>query len=86
MKDDWNGDVTTSVTPVVEDLSNSGIRREPEPAEHEEIAPEPTRPPREFDPPEDESGDDAERVAVFERSARSLARQASLDLSDDMDL
>jgi type IV secretion system protein VirD4 len=84
--DDWNGDVAGAVMPVAEDPANSGIRREPELPEHEEIAPEPARPAREFEPPGDESDDEAERLAVFERSARGFARQAGLDPADDMGL
>jgi type IV secretion system protein VirD4 len=80
---DWNGDVAA---PAVEDPANSGIRREPELPEHEEIAPERPWPAREFDATDDESDDDTERFAVFERSARGVARQASLDPADDMGL
>ena len=72
--------------PAVEDPANSGIRREPELPEHEEIAPERPRPAREFDSTDDESDDEPERLAVFERGARGVARQASLDPADDMGL
>jgi type IV secretion system protein VirD4 len=80
---DWNGDVAT---PAVEDPANSGIRREPELPEHEEVALERPRPTREFETPDDESDDEPERFAVFEGSARGVARQASLDPADDMGL
>jgi type IV secretion system protein VirD4 len=80
---DWNGDVAI---PAVEDPANSGIRREPELPEHEEIAPKRARPAREFESPDDESDDEAQRLAVFERSAGGVARQASLDPADDMGL
>jgi type IV secretion system protein VirD4 len=81
---DWNADVAA---PAVEDTANSGVRRELELPEHEEIAPERrSRSAREFEPPDDESDDEAERLAVFERSARGVARQASLDPADDMGL
>jgi type IV secretion system protein VirD4 len=85
-KDEWNGDVAAVIAPAIEDPANSGIRRELELPEHEEVAPEPARPAREFDPPEDENDDDAERLTVFERSARGVARQASLDPADDLGL
>jgi len=81
----WDEVVGQAAT-AAEDPANSGIRREPELPEHEEIAPEPVKPIREFDPLDDESDDDAERVKLFERGARSVARQASLDPADDMGL
>jgi type IV secretion system protein VirD4 len=83
---DWNGDAAAVITPAVEDPANSGIRREPVLPEHEKIAPERLRPAREFEPPDDESDDEAERLAVFQRSARGVARQAGLDPADDMGL
>jgi type IV secretion system protein VirD4 len=83
---DWNGDDAAVITPTLEDPANSGIRREPELPEHEEIAPERARLAREFESPDDESDDEAQRLAVFERSAGGVARQASLDPTDDMGL
>ena len=83
---DWNRRVAAAAATPTEDPANSGIRREPELPEHEEIAPERPRPTHEFESPDDESQDGAERLAVFERSARGVARQASLDPADDMGL
>jgi hypothetical protein len=39
---------------------------------------------QEFEPPEDESDDDVQRLRAFQRNARSVARQTSLDPGDDM--
>ena len=85
-KHDWTGAAVAPSAPATEDPANSGIRREPELPEHEEIAPEPPKPIREFDPTDEESDDDAERFSAFQRSARNVARQAGLDPADDMGL
>ena len=82
---DWE-DAAIAGPTTAEDPANSGIRREPEFPEHEEIAPEPQKPMRQFDPPDDESDGDAERLRLFERGAPSVARQASLDPAHDMGL
>jgi type IV secretion system protein VirD4 len=70
----------------VDDAANGGIRREPELAEHEDIAPEPTKPPPEFEFSEDEPDEDAVRVRTLRASARGLARQAAMDPGDGIDL
>ena len=49
VRHDWENAAIASIT-TAEDPANSGIRREPELPEHEEIAPEPQKPTREFDP------------------------------------
>ncbi len=82
----WDEDIAAAVTAATEDPANSGIRREPELPEHEEIAPEPPKPIYEFEPFDDGSDDDAERLRHFERSARGVARQATLDPADDLGL
>jgi type IV secretion system protein VirD4 len=84
-KHDWASAVVAS-TAATEDPANSGIRREPELPDHEEIAPEPPKPIREFDLTDEESDDDAVQLNAFQRSARSVARQAGLDPADDMGL
>ena len=66
------------------DTANSGIRREPGLPRHEEIAPQPSLPVREFEPFEDEPDDDAQRARAMQRQARGIARQAALDPADDM--
>ena len=84
--DDWTGSVAAASASVTDDPANGGIRREPELPEHEEIAPAPAKAVHEFEPVEDESDDDAQRLRVFQRNARRLARQASLDPADDLGL
>ncbi len=70
----------------VDDPANGGIRREPELAEHEDIAPEPPKPQPEFAFGEDESDEDAVRARALRAAARGLARQAALDPGDGIDL
>jgi type IV secretion system protein VirD4 len=85
-KHDWTGAAVAPPAPATEDPANSGIRREPELPEHEEIAPEAPRPIHEFDQTDEESDDDAVSLSAFQRSARNVARQAGLDPADDMGL
>jgi type IV secretion system protein VirD4 len=85
-KHDWTDAAVAPSAPANEDPANSGIRREPELPDHEEIAPEPPRSIREFDPADEESDDDAVRLRAFQRSARNVARQAGLDPADHMGL
>ena len=84
---DWT-DAVVVAPPVsaTDDPVNGGIRREPELPEHEEIAPPPVKAVQEFDPPEEGGDDDAQRLLTFQRNARTVARQASLDPADDMGL
>jgi type IV secretion system protein VirD4 len=84
--DDWAGAIAAAPASTTDDPANAGIRREPELPEHENIAPEPAKPLREFDPPEEESDDDAQRLRAFQRSAQTLARQVTLDPADDMNM
>ena len=85
-KHDWTGAAVAASVPATEDPANSGTRREPELPEHEDIAPEPPKPIREFDPSDEESDDDAARLSAFQHRARNVARQAGLDPADDMGL
>jgi type IV secretion system protein VirD4 len=85
-KHDWPQTFGMATPLATEDPANSGIRREPELPEHEEISPDPPRPIREFDPADEEGDDDAARLSAFQRSARNVARQAGLDPADDMGL
>jgi type IV secretion system protein VirD4 len=71
---------------LTEDPANGGIRREPELPEHEDVAPEPERPPAEFAFGEDEPDDEAVRARVLRAKARGLARQATMDPGDGIDL
>lgn len=70
----------------IDDSANGGIRREPELAEHEDIASEPTKPPPEFEFADDEADDDAVRARRLRATARGLARQAAMDPGDGIDL
>ena len=81
---DWQESIVARIS--TDDPDNAGIRREPELPEHEEIAPEPRRPAREFELPEDDSDDDAQRLRALQRQVRTIARQATLDPGDDMGL
>ena len=92
--DDWS-----SVPPIAPDLAKSsgeatngedadgGIRREPEIPEHEDIAPERPAPARaEFAALDDEPDDDAQRAKQLQDRFRGVARQASLDPEDGIEL
>ena len=70
----------------VDDPANGGIRREPELAEHEDIAAEPVTPSPEFEFAEDEADEDAVRARRLRATARGLARQATMDPGDGIDL
>jgi len=83
--DDWVGAVVAAPpASATDDPANAGIRREPELPEHEEVAPEPAKPVREFEPIDDEPDDDAQRQRALQRNARTVARQVTLDPADDM--
>jgi type IV secretion system protein VirD4 len=69
-----------------EDSANSGIRREPELAEHEDIAPDPDKAPPEFEFAEDEADEDDVRARRLRAMVRGLARQATMDPGDGIDL
>ncbi|WP_156447548.1 hypothetical protein, partial [Blastomonas sp. CCH1-A6] len=65
----------------------SGIRREPELGEHEDVVPTPKPPINEFDPDRDAPEDDAARVKrEADRTMNCNARNASLDPDDGIDL
>ena len=67
--------------------ADGGIRREPELPEHEDIAPEPAQSAREeFASLDDEPDDDAQRARQMQGRFRSIARQASVDPDDGIDL
>jgi type IV secretion system protein VirD4 len=69
-----------------DDAANAGIRQEPELPDHEEIAPERANPLPEFGFGEDESDDDAARARAMRRQIRGLARQATMDPGDGIEL
>jgi type IV secretion system protein VirD4 len=72
--------------PPVDDPANSGIRREPELPGHEDIAPEVSKPPTEFD--FREAGDDgvAVRARVMRTNGPGLARRAAMDPGEGLEL
>ncbi|TWB02494.1 conjugal transfer protein TraG [Gluconacetobacter diazotrophicus] len=68
------------------DPANAGIRREPELPEHEDVVP-PERPGmQEFDVLDDEPDVDAAKARSIRQQARSVARQATMDPADGLDL
>jgi type IV secretion system protein VirD4 len=83
---DWAGAAVAPPAFATDDPANAGIRREPELPEHEEIAPGPAKAVREFEPPEEESDDDTQRLRAFPRNTRSVPRPVSLDPADDRGL
>ena len=85
-KHDWQSAVVAPPSTDTEDPANAGIRREPELPEHQDIVTGPRKPAQEFDLPDDESDDDAQRLRVFQRQVRATARQVSLDPADNMGL
>ena len=92
--DDWSGRAPIAAPKPGKKTSghgsedaDGGIRREPELPEHEDIAPEPTPSAREeFVGLDDEPDDDAQRARQMQGRFRSIARQASLDPEDGIDL
>jgi type IV secretion system protein VirD4 len=68
------------------DAANSGIRREPELPEHEEIVREEVQPLPEFATLDDEPDRNAARAAAIRRTLGGIARQAAMDPADGMGL
>ena len=68
------------------DPANSGIRREPELPEQEEIVRSERSSEREFDVLEDESDLDAAKARALRQGLRIVARQAAMDPDDGMGL
>jgi type IV secretion system protein VirD4 len=98
-QNDWSGlgPATAVVKEVVttdglrngksaDDHANSGIRREPELLQHEEVIPEraPARP--EFQFADEEPDDEVQRATTLRRQAANLARQAAMDPNDGLGL
>lgn len=92
--DDWSGRAPIAAPKPRKKTSgeagedaDGGIRREPELPEHEDIAPEPAQSAREeFASLDDEPDDDAQRARQMQGRFRSIARQASVDPDDGIDL
>ncbi len=68
------------------DPANAGIRREPELPEQEEIVAPPPSPAQEFELLDDEPDVDAAKVNAMRARMRMVARQASLDPGDGIEL
>lgn len=92
--DDWSGRVVAATghpeTDAAEgadgDPANAGIRREPELPEHEEIVPPSPAPEQEFELLDDEPDIDAAKARAMRQRMRMVARQASLDPGDGIEL
>lgn len=92
--DDWtnrvivaaNKSVTSATSGTEGDPDNAGIRREPELPEHEEIVPPPPSPAQEFDILDDEPDVDAAKARALRSRMRMIARQASMNPDDGMEL
>ncbi|OIQ93487.1 conjugal transfer protein TraG [mine drainage metagenome] len=76
----------SSAAPDDDDSANGGIRREPDLPEHEEIVPEDRPPDREFDILDDEPDGEAIKARQMRQNLRSVARQATMDPADGLDL
>jgi type IV secretion system protein VirD4 len=79
-------EVSSSGETPIDDSANSGIRREPELPQHEEILPEQVKAEPEFVFGEDEPDDEAVHARMLRQRAQRLARQAAMDPGDGMQL
>jgi type IV secretion system protein VirD4 len=70
----------------VNDQANSGIRREPELPEHEEVARESGPAKAEFDFADEEADDEVQRASTLRKQGVSIARQAAMDPGDGLGL
>ena len=93
VSDDWTSRIVATMaahgpaaTTSDGDPANAGIRREPELPEHEEILPPPPPPSQELDFLDDEPDVDAAKARAMRQRMRMVARQASLDPNDGIEL
>jgi len=93
--DDWSAlKISTPATPsasptpdaAATDPANAGIRREPELPEHEEIVPDERPVAGEFDVLDDEPDVDAAKARTIRQQVTSVARQATMDTADGIEL
>jgi type IV secretion system protein VirD4 len=92
--DDWSNRVvnttgatgTAAVSRTEADPANAGIRREPELPEHEEIVPPSPPPAHEFDMLDDEPDVDTNKARAMRARMRTVARQASMNPDDGIEL
>ena len=90
--DDWsslvlakkNSTAAAAGTATDGDPANAGLRREPELPEHEEVIPPP--PAQEFDFLDDESDVDAAKARAMRQRTRMIARRASMNPDDGIEL
>ncbi len=68
------------------DDTDGGVRREPDLPEHEDVAPDPANVRNEFAQLDEEPDDDAQRAKTMRDRFGSVARQASLDPDDGIEL
>ena len=71
---------------AVADPANAGIRREPDLPEHEEIVPDERPVSGEFDVLDDEPEVDAAKARTIRQQVTSVARQATMDPADGIEL
>lgn len=91
--DDWSGRIVAAAGTSVStagagdsDPANAGIRREPELPEYEEIVAPPPSPAQDFELLDDEPDVDAAKANAMRARMRMVARQASLDPGDGIEL
>ncbi|URW75876.1 conjugal transfer protein TraG [Sphingomonas donggukensis] len=90
--DDWSGCAAIAPSTALRertsspDAANGGIRREPELGDHEEVAQPPPVVANEFDPGADDADDEAAQAQRFNQLAQTVARTASLDPDDGVEL
>ncbi len=91
--DDWSGRIVAAAGSSVNaassdggDPANAGIRREPELPEHEEIVAPPPSPAQDFELLDDDPDVDAAKADAMRARMRMVARQASLDPGDGIEL
>ena len=93
--DDWSalaipaataGTVSGHTDSAIADPANAGIRREPELPEHEDIAPVERPAIGEFDVLDDEPDVDAAKAHNLRQQVTSVARQATMDPADGIEL
>jgi type IV secretion system protein VirD4 len=71
---------------TINDPANSGVRREPELPQHEEVVAEPGPAKAEFDFADEEADDEVQRAATLRRQGADIARQAAMDPGDGLGL
>ncbi|WP_227268119.1 IncP-type conjugal transfer protein TraG, partial [Roseobacter weihaiensis] len=89
--DDWSDREPIAAPPpkkrkVSSEDADGGVRRQPDLPEHEDIAPEPAPPRSEFADLDDDPDDDMQRAKSMRDRFGTVARQASLDPDDGIEL